>query len=167
MSVRPLTRVCGCLVIQLRVPSGQMTSGLGPRPPRGGLKRPPPSRETATDAGSTNSEAGNSVQLEEPYPAVRNPVPRPLSTISNNYAGARTILQGLANMSEYRGAKAASVPVATMSLTNKPTDLRKVRCRYTGAPLRCGGSSSKVDWASRNDVPGCRMAPLFQWQNTR
>ena len=168
MSVRPLMRVCGCLVIQLRVPSGQRTSVLGFQAiPCGGLKWPQPSKRTATQIGLQKATAGNSIRLEEPDPAVGNSFPPPSSTISNNSAGARTILQGPANMSGYRRTKAVFVPLVTVSLTNKLTGLQKVRCRYPSAPLRCGGSWSKVDWASRNDVPGCRMAPLFQWQNTR
>ena len=51
MSVSSSESDCWCLVIQLRVPSDQVTSSLGPRPQGGGTKRPPPSTGTAKYAG--------------------------------------------------------------------------------------------------------------------
>jgi hypothetical protein len=40
---------------------------------REGLKRPPPSRGTATFAGSEKTKAGNAIRLEESTPAAREP----------------------------------------------------------------------------------------------
>ena len=62
----------------LRVPSGQRATVLGPRAtPPGGAETAPPSRRTATLAGSTKLKVGNFVRLEERDPALRSPlVPR-------------------------------------------------------------------------------------------
>ena len=70
-------------------------------PPGGGGETAPSSAGTPTLAGSTNARVGISARHANDA-AVRILFAPPSRTISNNYAGARTILWDPTNMTVYK-----------------------------------------------------------------